>query len=209
MKKSVLILLTFLLFQANAAFGDSPYIRKSVGKFKKKDKKEIVVNKEKDLFPCRPVSSWVGERLIFLPMKKSLQRDYDGFLYDENGQRLLLDYNKFVGRIAQVISVDQEFNVKLKMENNSKIIILRCFKDDACVENIALAADIDNARKKWLGKTLFNRSILTLNIYNVNTGIRGYFEVKKNTPLKVIDIVAGWEWFRPVRFILQTSSGKE
>ena len=86
MKKSILIICIFTLFQTSIAFAGSPYIQKSIGK---EEKKDLEVNKEKDLFPYRPVSSWKGERFIFLPKEKKWQDfGYGGDFYDEDGKKL-------------------------------------------------------------------------------------------------------------------------
>jgi len=221
MKKSILIILIFTVFQTCFAFAGSPYIRKSIGKEGKKDsvikqdKKDLEVIEEKDLFPYRPISTWEGERLIFLPEKKKFQQyGYQDTFYDENGKELTpLDYNEYVGRIAKVISVDQEKKqVKLKLEDNSQILILGYGSDDACGGGMALFADIDNARKKWLGKTLlYKHSYFPLKTYNENTGETGCIILphRGKNNLKVIDIVAGWGSNHPVRFILKTPSGEE
>lgn len=205
MKKSILIILIFTVIQASFAFAGSPYIRKSTGN------EDLEVNEEKDLFPYRPVSSWEGEPFIFLPKEKSDQRYGYSFFYDENDKKLSpLNYNEYVGRIAQVISVDQEKKrIKLKMEDNSKILILTYSGDNACMICLALASDIDNARKKWLGKTLLYNTALYPSTYNERNGLKGHVPVNKNTPLKIIDIVAGWKNTRPVRFIFKTPSGYE
>jgi len=218
MKKSILIILIFTVFQASLAFAGSPYIRKSIGKEEKKDsiikqdKKDLEVIEEKDLFPYRPVSSWEGERFIFLPIEKKWQDfGYGGDFYDVDGKKLRrLNYNEYVGRIAKVTSVDLEKKqVKLKIEDNSKILILTYSGDNACMIFLALASDIDNARKKWLGKTLLYNTALYPKTYKDRNGLKGHVPVNKNTPLKIIDIVSGWNNTCPVRFIFKTPSGYE
>lgn len=221
MKKSILIICIFTLFQTSIAFAGSPYIRESIGKeekkelIKKQDKKDLEVNKEKDLFPCRPISSWKGERFIFLPEKKQFQHygyHHSSYFYEEDGKtEILLNYNEYVGRIAKVVSVDDNNNVKFVMEDNSKILIKKSWLGFNHISCMGLVADIDNARKKWLGKTLLYKSPLPLNTYNDNTGKTGSISmpIGKKTPLKVIDIVAAFIGNNPVRFILKTPSGKE
>jgi hypothetical protein len=92
------------------------------------------------------------------------------------------------------------------MDDDGQIYTARVILDT--VGGIAPLADINNARLKYLGKTLcrIRGSILT---YNHKTEKFGTVNFKRYAPVKVVNVVAGWDDMSPVRFILQTPSGEE
>jgi hypothetical protein len=170
-----------------------------------------------DIFRFRPLSEWVGERLIFLPQPKSCQESGYSWLWLDSP----LPYNKYVGRIAKVISViryedgqksyEKGWQIEFEMEDDKSKLLAK--GDDRYSESlsnymdITPVADIDNARSKWLGKTLWHKT-KSINTYDEKTGDCGSIEIKQYCPVKIIDIVAGWYCEKPIRFILRTPSGK-
>lgn len=205
MKQLLLSFLMFLVLQPNILFGQNPYIHEgSIGK--QKVASDIA---KKDIFSFIPISLWVGERFIFLPRTKSTQKyGYQNFKGGD-GKYGQPTYNKYVGRIAKVVSVEKGrilWDIEFEMEDNGHRLTATAFS--GTISDIALIADIDNARSKWIGKTLWyvdNK----IDTYNEDTGEVGSMKVKKYSPVKVVDIVLGWYDHEPVRFILQTSSGEE
>ncbi len=176
----------------------NPYVHKgSVGKTVK-HKNTI----PKQAFDFLPISEWIGERFIFLPKYKSGQQ----LGYQSFG----VNYHKYVGRIAKVISIsesDYSPKVIFKMEDNGKKISATVSYSE-CINGIALVADIDSARSRWLNKTLWFKKN-ELSEYDERKDEIFIVEIMKCSPVKVIDIVVGWFSDRPVRFILRTSSGDE
>ena len=205
MKKLLLSFLMFLVLQPNILFGQNPYIREgSIGK--QKVASDIV---KKDTFSFRPISSWIGERFIFLPSTKSLQKyGYQSFKGGD-GRHGHPSYNKYVGRIAKVVSVNKRnsrWDVQFEMEDNGHRLTATAYLEN--IHDIAPIADIDNARSRWIGKTLWYADN-KISTYNEDTGKFGSIKVRRYSPVKVIDIVIGWYNYLPIRFILQTSSGEE
>jgi hypothetical protein len=155
----------------------------------------------------RPMSSWVGERFIFLTSTKKL-RHYGYQLFD-NG----LDYASHVGRIIRVTSVEDGYIpiVHFKFEDNGDETSSKAFggrSKGESIREIGSVADIDSARARWLGKTLWY-SHRYLETHDTDAETFGKFKVKKYSPVTVMNIVAGWITEAPVEFIVQTADGKQ
>jgi len=197
-------MLISLVIPFNVTYAQNSYIHKeSIGK----STTPSVIKKE--AFAFYPISSWVGKRFIFLPSPKSLQKSGYQSFKGGDGEYGHPSYNKYVGRIAKVVSVNKEqslYNVQFVMEDDGHRLTATAYSEN--IWDIALIADIDNARSKWLDKTLWyaGNKLVT---YNEDTEKFGSVNVKKYLPVKVTDIVLGWFEHQPIRFILQTSSGKE
>lgn len=178
---------------------NNPYIREgSIGK------RVTPVNETaREIDSFRPVGEWVGERFVFLPKIKSSQvYGYQGF--DGNHA-----YQKYVGRIAKVISVGEGRSfpkVFFKMEDTGEE--LSATSRTQSISDIAPVADIDSARAHWLGATLWYKGKQIV-FYDEKTDKFGGIDIKKYSPVKVNDIVAGWHDHSPVRFIIQNTTGDE
>lgn len=166
-------------------------------------------------FFTRPVSKWVGERFIFLPKTKDFQK-YGYMSVHKTKDRLGddLPYRDYVKRIAKVtkvkrsdLNVDYElFDVELVLEDTVRKVYAEA--SSGIIEDMALVADIENARSLYVGKTLWTEE--TPHTYNEKTGEETYLETPLGIfPVKVIDVVAGWDTEKPVRFIVRLPSGKE
>jgi len=161
-----------------------------------------------DPFVFRPISSWVGERFVFLPNPASLQEyGYQSFKGGE-GKYGHPEYNAYVGRVAEVVALSKRgmtWDIEFEMEDDGRRLKATAHTDS--IHDIALVADIDNARDKWEGTTLWY-SKASIATYNEETEEFGKIELKKYSPVKVVEIVAGWYNSNPVRFILQATSGE-
>src|ERR1035437_8342080 len=96
MKRIFLVALTITFISGTSSYGQNPYIgSNSVGKVSKPDD---AITKQGLRF--RPMTSWVGERFIFLPTSKLLQT------YGYQSFGLGVSYSDHVGRIAKVTKID-------------------------------------------------------------------------------------------------------
>lgn len=199
MRELSLSLVLCLLFLVNTALAESPYLC-NVSKSQAATSKN-----ESSLF--RPISSWVGEMFVFLPKQKTLQKfGYHNFRIGDDLYKCPT-YNKYVGRIARVVSSKEVCNhcdVGLVMEDNGQMVSATARSGE--IEGIAPVADIRDARDRWLGKTLWYRGSW-IEIYDEDTGEIRSVHLNKNSRVEVIDIIAGWNHQAPVRFVLQTSTG--
>lgn len=200
MRELSLSLLIFLSFLISTALAESPYLCKI--------SKSQVATENGDYSLFRPISSWIGERFVFLPKQKTLQRfGYQDFQIGDDLYKHPT-YNEYVGRIAKVVSskeVCNHWDVELVMEDNGQRISATARYGD--IEGIAPVADIHGAHDRWLAKTLWYRKTW-IETYDEDTGETRSVHLKKNSRVKVIHIIAGWNHRTPVRFVLQTHAGK-
>jgi hypothetical protein len=155
-------------------------------------------------FDYIPIENWVGHKFLILP-SISKKGEHLGFR-DSNGAHP--SKAEIVGKICTVTKVTGERfkEVTFKMDDSGEIYIANAYNDT--INDIVLLADLENARSKWLGKTLWfvDTEIKT---FDSDTNDYGSIAVKRNSPLKVVNIVAGWDSDAPIWFILQTLSGEE
>jgi hypothetical protein len=197
MKQFICAFIFFTIISQISAQTNNPYVRK--GSLGKKVTQEDTVSRGAFIF--KPIPNWVGERFIFLPKSKKLQ----SYGY----QSFKVDYERYVGRIAKVISIDESDylpKVSFKMEDDGKELKATAYSES--IDGIAPIADIDSARSRWLNKTLWIKE-KELVLYDEEKDKFLSIKIKKYSPVKVLDIVAGWYNHEPVRFILQTASGDE
>lgn len=187
----------------------SSYVREgSIGKVREKPKKSI----RRDDFSFGPIDSWKGERFVFLPAVKKLIYEYRS-LYISNEVTRHPNYKSYVGRIAIVTDVRRNLAhggwiVAFEMEDTYEFLRADVGHSNI-IEGIAPVADIDRARERWLGKTLWcKRRFEEFRTYDAEKREFGFIKVEESSPIEVIDIVAGWfnDW--PVRFICRTPSGE-
>lgn len=186
-----------------------------------------------DAFPTVPESSWAGMRFIILPQSKALQHYGYQELYQDANQEVgtgpgyaPLRYGDYAGRIVRVAGIgrgnlpggDHVDEADLQLEGDKKII--HGDIDHGCMTDVAPAADLENARKLYLGKTLW-LSHGYLSSYDPekdvsdapgSPGLHEAFQkvaVKQYSPVKVLDVVPGWYASAPVRFMVQEENGPE
>jgi hypothetical protein len=156
------------------------------------------------LFPFVPINSWVGQRFVFLPGPKASENG----TYDDFSGRLVR--KQYQGRVAKVISVSDfsgRVHLELEMEDTQERLRAKTLPNKESIKGIALIDDISNARSRWAGKTLWC-VLPRLSTYDEGNDLVGSITVKRYSPVKVVDIVAGWDEEKPARFLLETADGK-
>ncbi|HEX5081378.1 MAG TPA: hypothetical protein VFY40_04995, partial [Blastocatellia bacterium] len=141
------------------------------------------------LFPYQPIGSWVGKRFIFLPKPKGSE---SGTYEDFNRS---VTHKKYSGRVARVISANDSGRsafIELEMEDDGEKLRVFTVANKESVRGMALLDDIENARKQWAGKTLWSK-LLMISSYDEESGAVTMTRVKKFGPLKVVDVVPGWD----------------
>lgn len=207
---------------ASVHLSSAQYVRQgSIGE--KKEEKPVT----NEPFGTLPIEQWLNQRFIFMPRTRQFQKfGYDGFAVvkiDKKGKAKYdfplasqLPYDKYVGRIVKVTAVNkvkpeysvlERLQIEFTLEDTGEKLIYQPVSDKR-VEGIAPVTDLDAARQQYLGKTLWivDSAVYT---YDAATDEKGYVEVRRYSPVKVTDIVVGTEQEAPVRFIVQTESGKQ
>jgi hypothetical protein len=156
------------------------------------------------LFPFHPITEWVGQRFIFLPgPKASAESNYEDFL----NKALRKQYQ---GRTAKVISVSElggRVTIDFEMEDNQERLRARTLPNKETIKGMTLVDDLENARKQWAGKTVWCKQMM-LATYDEQSDVAGNIRIKRYSPLKVVEVVPGWDEEKPVRFVLESTDGK-
>lgn len=158
-----------------------------------------------DIFPFHPIETWSGKRFVFLPRPKSSET----VPYDDFHGRLLPE--KYAGRVAKVLSVSNAGGravIEFEMESDGERLRARSNLNKESIRGIALLDDVENARNHWKGKFVWSKGSM-LPSYNPQTDSLLTLQIKKCSALKVIDIVAGWDEEKPVRFEVETTDGRQ
>jgi hypothetical protein len=213
MKRNLILLLGLLA--ATLALGQNPYVREgSIGTQTAKSDSTA-----SSTFPYRPISKWVGERFIFLPQPGRQLQEF-GYMSFRGGDGSFgqPSYEKYVGRIARVTNVSEQastqgietgiWDVSFEMEDTKQKLTATAYMGS--LHGIASVADIDSARAKWLGKSFYyTKGELSTYHEDKDTCSFGSVKIRRFVPVKVIDVVAGWDEHEPVRLIVRTDSGFE
>ncbi len=156
------------------------------------------------LFTFHPINSWVGQRFIFLPGPKASENSaYEDF----SGKVIRKQYQ---GRIAKVISVsefDGRAHVEYEMEDTQERLRAQTLPNKETVKGMALVDDLNNARSHWMGKTLWCKQMM-ISTYDELSDAVSYLRIKRYSPLKVADVIAGWDEEKPIRVVLEAADGR-
>lgn len=157
------------------------------------------------LFPYRPCSSWQDQRFIFLfspkPLENATFDDFSGALKRKN----------YAGRIGKAVAVSDfsgRVHLELEMEDTREHVRARTVPNKGSIKGLMLAEDLEKARQQWVGQTLWCRQ-MRLSTYDELADNLGSVAIKRYAPLKVVAINPGWDEEKPLRFVLQTSDGKQ
>lgn len=199
------------------------YAQRNVGKL---DKSNNIA--EKDILDFT-VKEWIGKQFIFLEQPISLQQyGYELRLSKnlnlscnsselENKTTCNLKYDKFSGKKIKAINIEENNSdylvTFLDEESNTKIYGTPYM---GCITGIAFFSDLENAKKRWLGKLIYSkkRSIRT---YDEILDAYGELKIKIGESLEVQDVwwgfSSGWPTFAnkegPLWLIVKTSNGEK
>ena len=175
------------------------------------DGREEAKSPDQNPFPTRPVIKWVGERFVFLPIETAQEYGYMSVFSTKDKSVNYLPYREYVGRVAKVTKVEPSaYDLELVLEDTGEKVYGTV--SDGVIKDMALVADIENAHALYVGKTLWTEETMhtcTEDGYVERTGEEELKTPLGFSPVKVIDVVAGWDVEKPVRFVVQLPSGKE
>lgn len=153
-----------------------------------------------------PFSNFVGQKIVFQP--KTLQ--FRQFGYDmyhiEVVNGTSPSYDQLAGQVAVIDSIGAKDSigfqdVKMHLENNGQVIMAQSLHE--VLQDITFLADINAARAKWVGKTIWYRGnrVRTSQDVEVYDGNK----VLKFHPVKVVNVIAGTS--DPLDFVVQSEGG--
>jgi hypothetical protein len=206
MRKLLLAVLLIPSFLSSVTLAQDLSVHKrSVGE---QEAKPVATNEDYASF--RPISSWVGERFVFLakPYERLRALGYKNFQVGDELHECP-SYGKYVGKIAKVVSFQElhdHWEVEFQMEDSGQRVVASAWSGG--INGIAPVKDINNARERWLGKTLWYKKG-SIRAYSEDTGKSDLIHLAEHSRVKVVDVVAGWEHSTPVRFVLRTSTGEK
>src|SRR5882672_5685718 len=203
MKKTARIVLQFTLVSICCAVAlAQPENRQNIIPEKKSESK--LVEAAPTLFPYQPIGSWAGKRFVFLPKPKGSESGtYEDFSRS-------VTHKKYGGRVARVVSANDSgasAYIEFEMEDDGERLRVFTVANKESVRGMALLDDIEIARKQLAGKTLWSKMLMISN-YDEQSGAITMTPVRKFGPLKVVDVVPGWDEEKPVRVKLETPDGK-
>lgn len=204
--KTFLILLVIGIHTAVApAWSEDSFIRDgSIGKAD--PPKETAIS---PLVPFRPITQWVGERFIFLPSTKGLRKYGYQSISVGKGDFGHPTYQEMVGRTAEVIEVQKKVGVHivtLRMQDSGQTYSAEAITES--IRGIAPLADLQAARTSWKGKTVWYKDNM-LHTYDEEKDT--FYEpfIKRMRPVTIVDVVASWDEYRPVRIVIRFEPGEE
>ena len=98
-------------------------------------------------------------------------------------------------------------HLEFEMEDNGEKLRARTLPYKQSVKGIALVDDLEKARAAWVGRTVWSREML-LQTYDADRDAIGFVKVKKYAPVKVVEVLPGWDEEKPARFVLETAVGE-
>jgi len=97
--------------------------------------------------------------------------------------------------------------LEFELEDSGEHVRARTVPNKESIKGLLLLDDLEKARQAWRGQTLWYKQ-LSLSTYDEQTDRLGSLNVKKYAPVKVVEINPGWDEEKPLRFILESGSGR-
>lgn len=118
-----------------------------------------------------------------------------------------LPYDKWVGKILTVVEVSRKSILPEITFRTADDKTLRTKAYGETVDGIAPLRDLEYARTRWKGKTLWLQDA-SLATWDESSQEHGSVKLKKYSPVVVEDVVAGWYNHEPIRLILKTEKNE-
>lgn len=209
MKKFITtILCTSVLIFHNAIAQDSEYVYIPKQQPLKDDEsfKSLNCNQAKTL------DELLGEKVVFIAQTKQLQQfGYSSFHWAKNPS-VKITYNDLVGKIGIITDIQPRPSdglnfrrVIIKLEISGESLEANALDDS--IPNITLLSDIQEGRKRWVGKHLWYRSKYIRPSTDAEPSESQ--RIKKYQPVTVTNVMVGADTIGSIDFVLQFASGQE
>ncbi|WP_342648540.1 hypothetical protein [Mucilaginibacter sp. CSA2-8R] len=161
--------------------------------------------REKNYGPLhfKTLTQCIGQKFICLPKPIMLQRFGYSSLRTKKGPLNSVNYQDYVFKLLTLTGFEDDYAVFLNDRNKKMYINFLGDVNYTMLPGVAPVAEIDSARSMYLGKTLWLKTDF-LNLYNPDTDEFSKIHATKLSPVKVVEVLAGYLEYQPVMFTLET-----
>jgi hypothetical protein len=147
------------------------------------------------------LDQWTGQKFILLPMSAKVEQ----YGYQSLTPNLPASA---AGTILTVTSIEKLSALPLVHFRSDDGSEIEATAYTGSIEGIAPIRDLDFARERWLGHTLWLR-VPEIVTYDAEKDVFGSVKLGRTARVDVKDVIAGWYSSEPVRFILRSDDGRE
>jgi len=174
--------------------------------------------KDEIAFRFRSPDNWQGMRFVFCPRPRGLQSYGYQLIYRSPGESV--GYASYVGRMVTITGVDYKtikdtggvYHLTLRMDDSGERLTGEAYDVKGHygqLMDLAPADEIEQAKRRFTGKTLYYRGSGRIQTYDEQSGTESGFVVPRYSPLTVSNVCAGWGMLLgSVRFVVKTPDGR-
>lgn len=179
-------------------------------------KQQVVANDDSFRSPnCnqpKTLDQLLGEKVVFVAETKRLQRyGYQSFHWVQNSSASV-PYEALVGKVGTVTEIQPRptgalnfRRVIIKLESSDQAVMTNALNDR--IPDVTLLTDIEEGRKRWVGKTLWYKSKYVRP--STDAEPLEWRLVKKFQPATILNVMVGAGQAGAIDFVLQFKDGQE
>lgn len=201
--KYLFVLLLLCYFNSQA---QNSYIRKPTASNVSKTNISFYAS---DTIRQKPITNWVGKKIIFAPIKKNYQQfgytDFQG----GSGFKGRPSYEECVGKMATITSVKAdsgEYKIKVKMNDGGKIYTGTT--RNGAIARIVFVEDMDSAKTRYEGKSFYMKKDILYTWDDVKEKT-GFLLDQRMLQVSVTGVYIGFDDNAPIQLWLKSSKGDE
>ncbi|MDA3971632.1 MAG: hypothetical protein PF442_09805 [Desulfobulbaceae bacterium] len=151
---------------------------------------------------------WVGEKVVFLPKPRSLQRyGYQDYAYGDDKVGGKIGYNALTGKTAEIVGYKggSYKKIALRLEGANSLIYTTIRGNN--INGIGFVSEMEEAQK-LLGKTVWNKANSTeLSDRSMHDHINCTREIGTFEKMQLIGVEWGNYESSPIKFVFKTEDG--
>jgi hypothetical protein len=154
----------------------------------------------------------LGEKVVFIAKPKSLQRIGYSLYHWIGRESSPVSYDALVGKVGTIIEIQPRKTgllnfrrVTIKLDSSGESVSTNALNDS--ISDVTLLSDIEEGRKRWVGKTLWNQSNHLYLSADAEPG--EWKEAKKFQPVTVSAVMVGNTINGAINFVIQFKDGQE
>lgn len=154
----------------------------------------------------------LGEKVVFVAETKRLQAyGYSSFHWTQN-RSASVPYEALVGKVGTVTEIQPRptgalnfRRVIIKLESSDQSVMTNALNDR--ISDVTLLTDIQDGRKRWVGKTLWYKSKYLRP--STDAEVLEWRKIRKFQPVTVLNVMVGAGHTGAIDFVLQFKDGQE